>query len=74
MKRTLQINATCTIPAAVREHFGLQTGDKLDFRIDGKKIIVTPIKMIEPSTLAKVADDSSAVTVQETEHERKQLQ
>lgn len=46
MKRTLvkvHESVNSIIPKGVLEHFGLEVGDKLDFRIDGDHIKAIPV-------------------------------
>ncbi len=49
MKRTLYKNnqsLLSVVPAPIAEHFSLEAGDQLDFRIEGRTIRVTPVRRI----------------------------
>jgi AbrB family looped-hinge helix DNA binding protein len=44
MKATLTSKGQVTVPVKIREQLNLQTGDKLDFQIEGTSIKVSPAR------------------------------
>jgi AbrB family looped-hinge helix DNA binding protein len=44
MQTTLTSKGQVTVPAKIRQQLNLQTGDKLDFQIEGTSIKVSPAR------------------------------
>jgi len=44
MRTTLTSKGQVTVPAKIRQQLNLQTGDKLDFQIEGTSIKVSPAR------------------------------
>lgn len=40
---TVTVKGQVTIPATIRKKFGLQTGGKVSFSIEGEKIVLHPV-------------------------------
>lgn len=36
-----------TIPSEIRTHFHIQPNDRVDFFIDGERIVITPVKTLK---------------------------
>jgi antitoxin PrlF len=59
-----------TIPAEIRNRFQIRPNDRVDFFIDGERIIITPVKTLKQLRGSIAAVGSSTIVMEREEAKR----
>jgi AbrB family looped-hinge helix DNA binding protein len=61
-----------TIPAQIRTRFHIRPNDRVDFFVDGERIIITPVRTLK-QLRGSIAADGSGVFVTEREDAKRSV-
>ena len=70
MFSTVTTKGQITIPAEIRARFHIQSNDKVDFFVDGERIVITPVKTLKQLRGTVPITGSGAIADEKTEAKR----
>jgi AbrB family looped-hinge helix DNA binding protein len=70
MLSTVTTKGQITIPAEIRARFHIQSNDKVDFFVDGERIVITPVKTLKQLRGTVPIIGSGAIADEKTEAKR----
>ncbi len=62
MLSTVTTKGQVTIPADIRTRFHIQPNDRVDFFVDGERIVITPVKTLKQLRGAVAATGAGNIT------------
>jgi len=70
MLSTVTTKGQVTIPVDIRTRFHIQPNDRVDFFVDGERIVITPVRTLKQLRGSVAAVGSGSITAEREEAKR----